>query len=138
MASERLSAQSEYSEEERAFLQTRVALFWKSLFIIGLIASGLGAIGTIVQPGLDSLLNFASAVQEGVFWWLCQRGVRSIRFLRAMEGGGLLLSSMLSAPHGYYLGAAFIREHALVGSQAAMLADAYLTLKMMIWLGAAT
>lgn len=128
MASERLSAHSEYSEEERAFLQTRVALFWKSLFIIALIASGLGAIGTIIQPGLDSLLNFASAVQAGVFWWLCQRGVRSIRFLRAMEGGGLLLSSMISAPHGYYLSAAFIREHALVGSQAAMLAEAYLTL----------
>ena len=68
MASERLSAQSEYSEEERAFLQTRVALFWKSLFIIARIASGLGAIGTIVQPGLDSLLNFASAVH---WCWTC-------------------------------------------------------------------
>jgi serine/threonine-protein kinase len=128
MASERLSAESEYGEEERAFLQTRVALFWKSIFILALIAGGLGAIGTIVQPGPDLLLNLASAVQAGVFWWLCQRGVRSIRFLRAMEGGGLLLSSTISAPLGHYLCAAFIREHALAGSQAAMLAEAYVTL----------
>jgi len=33
---------SEDSEEARALLQTRVALFWKVIFVIILLGSGLG------------------------------------------------------------------------------------------------
>jgi hypothetical protein len=79
---------SENNEEERAFLQARVALFWKVAFFIGLIGCVLGAVGAVVKPGKDLLFTIASATQAGVFWWLSRRGVRSIRFSRAMESGG--------------------------------------------------
>ena len=48
---------SEDSEEERAFLQTRVALFWKVIFFIILLGSGLGAIGAVAKPGADLLFT---------------------------------------------------------------------------------
>jgi hypothetical protein len=88
----------------------------------------LGALGTIVDPGPDLLLTTASGVQAGVFWWLCKRGVRSIRFSRAMESGGLLLSSALGALIGRYIFAGFAREHSVTNGQATVLADAYLGL----------
>jgi serine/threonine protein kinase len=47
-------------------------------FFIILIGSGLGAVGAVVKPGVDTLLTLASGAQAGVFWWLCRRGVRSI------------------------------------------------------------
>jgi hypothetical protein len=35
--------------EGRAFLQARVALFWKVMFFISLLSSGMGAVGAIPQ-----------------------------------------------------------------------------------------
>jgi hypothetical protein len=128
MASQRPSSGSESSEEERAFLQTRVALFWKVMFWIVLLGSALGAVGAVTNPGADFRLTLTSAAQAGVFWWLCRRGVRSIRFSRRMESGGLLLNSVLSALTGRYIFAGFARDHAVAAGQAALLADGYVSL----------
>ena len=40
---------SEDSEEARALLQTRVALFWKVIFFIILLGSGLGLVGAVAS-----------------------------------------------------------------------------------------
>jgi eukaryotic-like serine/threonine-protein kinase len=125
MPNQRPSPSSESGEEERAFLQTRVALFWKAIFFIVLLGSGLGVAGVVKKPGADVLFTLAATAQAGVFWWLCRRGVRSIRFSRAMESGGLLLNSVIGALLGRYLFAGFARDQAIVGGQAALMADAY-------------
>jgi hypothetical protein len=49
MPSQRPSPVSENSEEGRAFLRSRVALFWKVIFFIILLSSGLGAIAWITD-----------------------------------------------------------------------------------------
>jgi hypothetical protein len=126
--SQRPSSGSDNGEEERAFLQTRIALFWKTIFFIILLGSGLGAVGAVVKPGVDTLLTLASAVQAGVFWWLSRRGVRSIRFSRGLESGGLLLNSVISALLARYIFAQFARDHSVPGGQATVLADAYVSL----------
>jgi serine/threonine protein kinase len=79
---------SDHGADERAFLQARVALFWKVIFSLVLISGGLGAFGAIARPGMDWLLTLASSAQAGIFWWLCRRGQRSIRFSRATDSGG--------------------------------------------------
>ena len=87
---------SEDSEEARAFLQTRVALFWKVIFFIILLGSGLGADrGGREARAWTLLVTLASTANAGIFWWLCRRGERSIRFSRVMESGGLLLNSTI-------------------------------------------
>ncbi|HKU43443.1 MAG TPA: serine/threonine-protein kinase [Polyangiales bacterium] len=128
MPNERPLSGSETSEDERAFLQARVALFWKAACFIILFGSGLGALGTIVDPGPDFVLTLASGLQAGLFWWICQRGVRSIRFSRAMESVGLLINSALGALIGRYIFIGFAREHAVAAGQATVLADAYMGL----------
>src|SRR6476661_249964 len=90
------------TEEGRAFLQTRVALFWKVMFFITLLSCGLGAVGAVAEPGVDFLVVLATSAQAGIFWWLCRRGHRSIRFSRAMEGGGLLFNLVAGAFLGRY------------------------------------
>src|SRR5688572_29978972 len=105
---------SENSAEWRAFLQSRVVLFWKVLFFITLLSSGLGAIGAIAQPGVDFVLVLVASAQAAIFWQLCQRGKRSIRFSRWVEGGGLLLNLTVGGFLGRYLLAGFISDHAIV------------------------
>ena len=83
MPSPRPSPVSESSEEARAFLQTRVALFWKVLLWITVISCGMGAVGAIAAPGADFLLILGLTAQTGAFWWVCRRGQRSLRFSRA-------------------------------------------------------
>lgn len=51
MPSPRPSLASDNSEQGRALLRARVALFWKVMFFIILFSSGLGAIGVVAQPG---------------------------------------------------------------------------------------
>jgi eukaryotic-like serine/threonine-protein kinase len=128
MLSRKASSSSENSEQERVFLQTRVALFWKVTFFIVLFGCGLGAVGAVVRPGADLLLSLASTAQAGVFWWLCRRGVRSLPFSRGMETGGLLLNSVIGALLGRYMVAAFVRDQQVVGAQAVVMADAYVSL----------
>src|SRR3954468_13788820 len=119
---------SDDSEEERAFLQTRVALFWKVIFFITLLSSGLGAIGAVTQPGIDFMLVLASTAQAGLFWWLCLQGERSIRFSRLMESCGLLLNSTIGALLGRYFFAGFSRAHSLVSAEGTMMADGYISM----------
>jgi hypothetical protein len=124
----RPASRSDDSEEDRAFLQTRVALFWKVMFFIALLGSGLAAVGAVVEPGAEFLLNLASMAQAGIFWWLCRQGARSIRFSRGMESGGLLLNSVMCALTGRYIFAGFAGDHAVMAGQAAVMADAYISL----------
>jgi len=119
---------SESNEEGRAFLQTRVALFWKVIFFITLVSSVLGAAGAIAKPGVDLVLTLASTVQAGVFWQLGRRGKRSIRLSQAMEGGGLLINLAIGAVLSRYLLAGFVRDHSIVTAEGALMADAFLTM----------
>jgi hypothetical protein len=119
---------TENSEEERAFLQKRVALFWKAIFFIVLIGSGLGLVGAVKKPGGDLLLTVTGIALAGICWWLCRSGTRSIRFSRAVEAGGLLVFSITSALLGRYLLAGFARDHAIATAQADTMADGFVTM----------
>jgi eukaryotic-like serine/threonine-protein kinase len=131
MSSQRPSPASENSEEGRAFLQTRVALFWKVMFFVSLLSSGMGAVGAIAKPGVDFLIVLALTVQAATFWWLCSRGQRSLRFSRLMEGGGLVLNLTGGAVLGRYLVAGFAREHSFVTGEGLVAADAYVSMLQM-------
>ena len=85
-------------------------------------------IGAVAKPGVDFLFTLASTANAGIFWWLCRRGERSIRFSRRMESGGLLLNSTISALLGRYLLAGFARDHSLVSAEAALMADGYVSM----------
>lgn len=119
---------SENSEEERAFIQARVALFWKVLFFILLLGSGLGVIGAVARPGADLLLTLASTANAGLIWWLCSRGDRSIRFSRLAEIGGLMVISTLSAVLGRYLLASFASDRAITSAEGLVTADGYIAM----------
>src|SRR4051812_39078014 len=115
-APQRASPVSESSEEGRAFLQSRVALFSKVMFFISLLSCGMGAVGAIAKPGVDYLIVLASTVQSGAAWWVCRRGQRSIQFSRLVEGFGLFINLSGGALLGRYLLAGFVRDHSLVTS----------------------
>ena len=128
MPNQRLSPLSDHSEEGRAFLQARVALFWKVIFFIVLIGSGLGVVGAVASPGVDLLITMASTVNAGIFWWLASTGERSIRTSRLMDSGGLLLNSFIGALTGRYLLATFATDHALASVQALNMADGHVSM----------
>jgi hypothetical protein len=119
---------SEHDEDARALLQNRVALFWKIIFFIILLGSGLGVVGAVKKPGLDLVFTVASTVTAGVFWWLARSGKRSIRVLRWLDGGGLLLNSTISGFMGRYLLTGFAGDQALASVQAINMADGYVTM----------
>jgi eukaryotic-like serine/threonine-protein kinase len=128
MPSQRPPLPSDDTEEARAFLQSRVALFWKVMFFIILLSSGLGAIGAIAKPGVDLLLTLTLTAQAGGLWWLCGRGQRSLRFSRLAEGGALLINLTGGALLGRYLLAGFARDHALATAEGMLMADGYLAM----------
>jgi serine/threonine-protein kinase len=128
MTSQRPSPVSDHSEEGRAFLQARVALFWKVLFFIILLGVGLGVIGAVAKPGVDLIFTAVSCTQAGIFWWLCRRGERSIRFSRWMESGGLLINALINALLGRYLLVGFNRDHAVISADGALMADGYVSM----------
>jgi eukaryotic-like serine/threonine-protein kinase len=119
---------SENDEESRALLQARVALFWKVIFFIILLSSGLGLVGAVAEPGVHLALTLASTANAGVFWLLCAQGERSISFSRWAESGGLLLNAAISAFLGRYLLRDFVRDHSLVADQAITVADGYVSM----------
>ena len=136
MPSQSAAPVSENSEESRALLQTRVALFWKIMFFLNLLSTGLGALGAIAKPGsLDVAVIMAQTAQTGAFWWVCRRGKRSMRFSRAMESGGLLLNLSAGAMMGRYVVTEFVRDHSLVTSEGSMMTDAYITMLHVAGLG---
>ena len=123
------SPTTEDSEEARAFLQARLALFWKVLFCFTLAGGLLGlAGGGMVKPGLDLVITFGMIVLAGVLWWLCRRGTRSIRFCWIVDGGGLLGAAIGGGFLTRYLLAGFVREHALVTAEGTLMADAYIAM----------
>ncbi|MES1188600.1 MAG: serine/threonine-protein kinase [Myxococcales bacterium] len=127
MLGERTSPSLDNSEEARAFLQARLALFWKILFWLMAAASGLGAVGALKRPGPDLLLDVVLAALAGAFWWLCRGGERSVRFLRALEAAGILLFFSASSFIGRYVLVGFLRERGLGTAEGALMADAYLS-----------
>ena len=119
---------SEHDEESRALLQSRVALFWKVIFFIILLSSGLGVVGAVAQPGVHLVLTLASTANAGFFWFFSARGERSIRFSRGVEAGGLLLNASISALLGRYLLLDFARDRSLVSQEAIVVADGYVSM----------
>jgi len=131
MARQSSAPVSENSEEARAFLQARVALFWKVMFFISLLSSGMGVFGAIAKPGVDFLVVLALTAQTFAFWWLCRRGQRSMQFSRGMEAGGLLLNQAGGAVMGRYVLAGFTRDHVLRSTEGALMADGYVSMLML-------
>ena len=124
---ERTWSNSEDTEEARALLQARLALFWKVIFFLMLVASVLGAVGAFKHPGIDLVLDVALAALAALFWWLCHRGQRSVRFSRALEAGGLVLFFSGASLLGRSVLIGFARERSLVTEEGALMADAYLS-----------
>jgi eukaryotic-like serine/threonine-protein kinase len=129
---------SDDSEEARAFLQDRVALFWKVTFFIILFGSGLGAVGAVAQRGWDFWLTLAVTAQSGAFWWLCRRGQRSVQFSRLMESAALLFSVTLGATTSRYLLVGVARDRALVDPSSIMMADAFVAMLQLFGTGLLT
>ncbi|MBL4636567.1 MAG: hypothetical protein JKY56_22135, partial [Kofleriaceae bacterium] len=119
------------SEEARAFLQIRVALFWKVMFFITLLSIGLGSVGLIAEPGVDHLLTMLSGVQSGLFWQLCKRGQRSIRFSRAMESGGLLFNMAVGTFVGRYFFSSFASTESMVTNEGSVMADGFISMLLL-------
>jgi serine/threonine-protein kinase len=128
MSSERTSRSSETSEEARAFLQARLALFWKYLFVFMLVGTALALVGAFKNIGPDLVIDVVLAAEAGVLWWLCQRGQRSIRFLRRVEPVGLMVYFAVASLLGRYVLDGFVRERGVVTAEGALLADAYLSI----------
>ncbi len=128
MPSTRPTPVSDDSEESRAFLQARVALFWKVMFFITLFGSGLGALGTIAQRGLDFWITLLVSGQSAVFWWLSSRGQWSVRASRLLESVGLVFYVTCGASIGRFVLLGMTRDRSLVEASAIMMADAYVTM----------
>jgi hypothetical protein len=118
---------SEDTDEARALLQARIALFWKVIFVLMFVASVLGAVGAFKHPGADLVLDVVLAALAGALWWMSLRGQHSIRFSRALEAGGLVLFFSGSSLLGRYVLIGFARERSLVTQEGALMADAYLS-----------
>ncbi|MBK6688493.1 MAG: serine/threonine protein kinase [Deltaproteobacteria bacterium] len=118
----------ESTEEGRALLQVRVALFWKVMFFISLLSVVLGAVGAIVKPGLEMVVGLAQLAQTGAIWWICSRGQRSARFYRVMETAGLLVNVTASALLGRHVVVEFAAGHSFLTPEGALMSDAYITL----------
>jgi eukaryotic-like serine/threonine-protein kinase len=119
---------SESSEEGRAYLQQRVALFWKVMFFLCLFGVVMGAIGMVAKPGLDFVITIGLAAEAGAAWWLCGRGVRSARFSRWIEAGALLLNASGSAVLFRYTLAGFVHDRSIVTAEGFVMADGYVSM----------
>ena len=115
-------------DEARAFLQVRVALFWKVVTSILLFGSVFGLIGTVVKPGPDLLITFGQAAIAATLWALCRRGERSAAFSRAVDGVGLVMLSFLGGFQGRYILAEFARAHGVVSADGSVMTDAYVSM----------
>ena len=129
MARQKPAPRTEDSEETRAFLQTRLALYWKVLFCFNLAGGVLGvAGGGMVKPGPDTMITWGGVVLSGALWWVCRRGQRSIRFCRIVDVGGLLAIAFLGAFLTRYILVGLVREQAVVTAEGAGMADAYVVM----------
>ena len=91
------------SEEERVFLQERVALFWKAVFLISV---GTDVVELLVDPASftrpAALLDRGTTVFAGLLWLLCRRGRRSWNEILAVEWIGLAVVVGLMVLAGRY------------------------------------
>jgi eukaryotic-like serine/threonine-protein kinase len=92
------SSVPENSDEGRAFLQQRLALFGKStfFFFVAVIALGMTIVGSI-SPGVFGRLrappyHITAVLGVGIAWLVCRRGERSQRVLVALDAAILVLS----------------------------------------------
>jgi hypothetical protein len=129
------SPSTEDSEEGRAFLQKRVATFWKVIFFIILSSSVLGAFGAVAKPGLELLLTLASTANAGLFWLLCRTGQRSVRFSRGVESGGLLGNALTGALIGRFMLVGFAREQGILDTSGMVIADGFVTMLELAGMG---
>jgi len=101
-----------HGEEERAFLQQRVALFWKVVFLTSLLADVTQAVleyaGVLQQPAVR--LDRLATLVFGTLWLLCRRASRSVRFVQTAEALGLAVVSVMIALMGRFLAAALAPE----------------------------
>lgn len=125
------SATGESSEEARAFLQARVALFWKVLFFITLLSIPVGLSGLIAEQGVDQLLNVLGGLQAGIYWQISKRGRRSVRFSRFMETSGLVFTMILAGVSGRYFFAAFAAAESMVTVEGVGMADGFISMMLM-------
>ncbi|HET9992390.1 MAG TPA: serine/threonine-protein kinase, partial [Kofleriaceae bacterium] len=116
------------SEEARAFLQTRVALYWKVLFFITLAGGLFGLTKPMADVGPDLLITTGEVVMAAILWLLCRRGKRSTRFLWIVDAGGVVAASIIGVFLSRYLLAGFAVEHKLVTSEGTLMADAYIAM----------
>jgi serine/threonine-protein kinase len=128
------------SEENRAFLQERVALFYKAMFFISLIGNTLDLGSVLSGHGIRAhiVLSVITTAMSFALWRLCRRGTRSVAFSRAVEAFGLFATAFFIGITGRYLVAAVGPEIAAnIPDTSAQhpLIDGYLS--MMIVLGAA-
>jgi eukaryotic-like serine/threonine-protein kinase len=135
MSSQRPLPASDDSEEASAFLQSRVTLFWKVMFFITLLSSGLGAVGAVAERGVDFWVTLAVTGQSGAFWWLCGRGRRSARFSRLMESIGLGFFVTCGVSVGRFLLVGVTRDRGLEDPAAIMMADAYVSMLQLFGTG---
>lgn len=117
----------EGSEDARAFLQARVALYWKVMCWLMLFASALGAFGALKQPGIDFVVDVGLAALAGALWWQSRRGTPSVGSLRAIEAVGLLLYFTGASFLGRYVLIGFARERAFATAEGVLMADAYMS-----------
>jgi len=120
MSSSASAPVSESSAEGRAYLQRRVALFWKVMFFLCLFGVVMGAIGTVAKPGVDFVITIVLAGEAGAASWLCGRGERSARFSRWIEAGALLLNASGSAVLFRYTLAGFAHDHSIATAMGAL------------------
>lgn len=92
------------SEEERAFLQQRLLILFKTLFLLSAgfyVVTSLAAlvflddpwINVIVAPGYA--FHLIAVVFAFIFWQVCRTNQRSLRLLRGLESWGLLAALFL-------------------------------------------
>ena len=100
---------SSHNEEERAFLQQRVALLWRAVFFIAL---GTDVVELLVDPAsfmrTGPILDRVSTLSFGLLWLFCRRGHRSWRMLLAVEWVGLAMVVAVITLMGRYLTAEVI------------------------------
>ena len=91
------------SEEERVFLQQRVALFWKAVFLMSV---GTDLVELLVDPASPArpaaLIDRGTTVFAGLLWLLCRRGRRPWNEILAVEWVGLAVLVALMSLAGRY------------------------------------
>ncbi len=92
-----------FTEEERAFLQQRVALFWKVVFLIAVVAD---VTSLLLDPGFLETgvwMDRLSTLLFGLLWLILRSGRRPASLILAVEWVGLGAVSLLIALTGRYL-----------------------------------